>query len=316
MNILFTGASSFTGCWFVRELASAGHRVWATFRQPPDGYEGIRGRRVAGILDQCTPVSPCAFGDAKFLELIQSRQWDVLCHHAAEVSDYRSPDFNVSAAVANNTHNLRKVLAALRNAGCRRVVLTGTVFEPHEGTGDQDNGILRAFSPYGLSKGLTAEVFRYYTQEAGLHLGKFVIPNPFGPYEEPRFTAYLIRTWYAGDVAGVRTPAYVRDNIHVTLLTKAYARLVESLPEEAGFTRANPSGYIESQGAFAERFAREMRPRLNLSCELQLAEQTEFDEPKIRINTDLLDAGELGWDEQRAWDEIAEYYESAQRAAS
>lgn len=34
MKVLFTGASSFTGFWFVRELAAAGHDVTALFRKP------------------------------------------------------------------------------------------------------------------------------------------------------------------------------------------------------------------------------------------------------------------------------------------
>jgi hypothetical protein len=28
----------------------------------------------------------------------------------------------------------------------------------------------------------------------GFTFQKFVVPNPFGPYEEPRFTAYLMKT--------------------------------------------------------------------------------------------------------------------------
>ena len=32
MKILFTGGSSFTGSWFIRELAAAGHEVTAIFR--------------------------------------------------------------------------------------------------------------------------------------------------------------------------------------------------------------------------------------------------------------------------------------------
>ena len=35
MKILFTGGSSFTGYWFVRELAAAGHDVTAVFRGKP-----------------------------------------------------------------------------------------------------------------------------------------------------------------------------------------------------------------------------------------------------------------------------------------
>jgi len=49
---------------------------------------------------------------------------------------------------------------------------------------------LAAFSPYGLSKGLTAQAFRYWCGALDVPLGKFVLPNPFGPFEEPRFCHY------------------------------------------------------------------------------------------------------------------------------
>ena len=46
MKILFTGGSSFTGCWFIQELAAAGHEVTAVFRKSPEEYfEAIRRRR-------------------------------------------------------------------------------------------------------------------------------------------------------------------------------------------------------------------------------------------------------------------------------
>ncbi|WP_068422859.1 hypothetical protein [Planctomyces sp. SH-PL62] len=141
-----------------------------------------------------------------------------------------------------------------------------------------------------------------------MSLGKFVIPNPFGPFEEPRFTAYLIKNWFEGKTPSCATPAYIRDNIPVSLLAKAYVPFVAGLPENPGFTRINPIGYAESQGDFALRVAREMRPRLNLPCEVELKKQTAFPEPYVRINTDILDADALGWDESAAWDAMAEYY--------
>ena len=142
------------------------------------------------VVEHCTPVYGCAFGDECFLDLLRAARWDVLCHHAAEVTDYKSPDFDVVAALTANARNLTAVLDALLAGGCRRVVLTGSVFAQNEGAGSQG---LPAFSPYGLSKGLTAELFGYHLAVRGMRLGKFVIPNPFGPFEEPRFTAYLVR---------------------------------------------------------------------------------------------------------------------------
>jgi hypothetical protein len=160
------------------------------------------------------------------------------------------------------------------------------VFENDEGAGSEG---LPAFSRYGLSKSFTYQAFRYHAARAGLALGKFVIPNAFGPYEELRFTAYLMKTWFAGRTAAVNTPAYVRDNIHVSLLAAIYAKFAVELSDRPGFSRINPSGYPESQGAFALRFASEMRPRLNLPCDVELKQQVDFQEPRVRINTDLSD---------------------------
>jgi UDP-glucose 4-epimerase len=308
MKILLTGASSFTGMWFARELAGAGHQVVATFRNRADTYaDEIRRVRVARVLEVCTGVFECSFGDAAFLDLVLRERWDLYCHHAADVTNYKSPDFDVAAALANNTRNVAAVLDALRkgNPSGPRVLLTGSVFENDEGAGSEG---LPAFSPYGLSKSFTWQVFRYEAARAGLTLGKFVIPNPFGPYEDPRFTAYLMKTWFAGKTAAVNTPAYVRDNIHVSLLAKAYAKFVVEFSTRAGFTRFNPCGYAESQGAFALRFAREMQSRLQLPCEVELKQQVEFTEPRVRINTDLIDGTALCWEEAHAWDEVAEYY--------
>jgi UDP-glucose 4-epimerase len=306
MKILFTGGSSFTGYWFIRELTAAGHQVTGVFRRRPAEYsDEVRRQRVVLAAEACRPVHGSSFGDEKFLGLIKESGWDILCHHGADVTNYKSPDFDTVGALRNNTHNLAAVLETLRGAGCSRVLLTGSVFEGGEGAGSQG---LPDFSPYGLSKALTAQAFRYYCGRAGLSLGKFVIPNPFGPYEEPRFTAYLIKNWLAGTTPNCSSPSYVRDNIHVSLLAKAYVQFVQELPA-SGFTRINPSGYAESQGSFTLRLAREMGPRLGLPCPVELKKQVDFTEPRTRINTDPPDADALGWDESAAWDELAHYYQ-------
>ena len=305
MKILLTGASSFTGMWFATELASAGHDVTATLTRRRDAYEAVRGQRVARLAEHVTLVEGVRFGDDAFLQLCRDERWDVLCHHAADVTDYKSPDFDIAAAVASNTHNIAAVCQALAEQKCQAIVATGSVFEPGEGAGSDG---LPTFSPYGLSKALSWQMLAYYADRHGIRAAKFVIPNPFGPLEEPRFTHYLVKTWARGETAAVNTPAYVRDNIHVSLLARAYARFVGRVAEQRPPAKLNPSGYIETQGAFAQRFAAEMRPRLGLACELELANQREFAEPRIRINTDLVDGPTMGWDEAAAWDAIAEHY--------
>jgi nucleoside-diphosphate-sugar epimerase len=306
MKILFTGASSFTGFWFVRTLAAAGHELVCPVTRSLDDYTDVRRRRVELLKPLCRLVPAATFGSENFLALASAEKFDLLCHHAAEMANYRSPDFDALQALQSNSLNAHAVLKALH---CP-VVLTGSVFENDEGVGEGDEP-LRAFSPYGLSKGLTFQYFRYYCHAAGVPLGKFVIPNPFGPYEEPRFTAHLMRTWKAGNAAEVKTPDYVRDNIHADLLAAAYGHFCSAVrTAKTGLVKSNPSGYVETQGAFAQRVAREVKARTGWACELKLAQQTDFSEPLHRVNSEPAAKLNPGWNEQAAWDGFVEFYQN------
>jgi len=296
MKILLTGASSFTGYWFVKELAAQGHDVHTTFRSSLDDYQGIRRERVERLLNFCTPLFRCSFGGPEFLDLCKQGAFDVICHHASEVTNYKSEDFDLVKALSNNTKNIREILQQLKP---KSLIFTGSIAERGEGQCSEQN---RAFSPYGLSKSFTSEWIQYVARQQNIPFKKFVIPNPFGPYEEERFTTWLIKNWFVGNVPEVRTPNYIRDNIHVSLLAKAYASFVcDSNPQ------LNPSGYQSTQGEFTQLFASKMQQYLGLPCEFTTFPQEDFPEPKMRLNTDRL--APVGWDEELAWKELAEYYQ-------
>jgi nucleoside-diphosphate-sugar epimerase len=192
--------------------------------------------------------------------------------------------------------------------GLKGVVLTGSFFEYDEGAGSKPHV---AFSPYGVSKGLTAQIVRHRCHEVGLPYAKFVIPHPFGPLEQPRLGAYLARTWAAGAVAEIKTPAYIRDNIHVGLLAACYQRFVEETPARMPVRKLNPSGYVESQGTFVERMAREIGSRVGRPCAISMLRQTEFSEPLMRVNTDPAIGYVKAFDERVAWDEYTLQFEAA-----
>src|SRR5579862_7645262 len=83
MRILFTGASSFTGSWFARELCAGGHHVAATFRGlAADDYAGGRGARVKGLLGHIEPIWGVEFGDDRFIDAAGTDDFDLLLHHA------------------------------------------------------------------------------------------------------------------------------------------------------------------------------------------------------------------------------------------
>jgi len=315
VRILLTGASSFTGYWFAEALAARGHEIIAPLRRPLGDYDpnSVRDERVRRLARIARLVPDARFGSDGFQALCGDRL-DLLCHHAAQVDRYREPDFDVRAALAQNTRSAEAVVHALSAGGAAGMVLTGTVFEPDEGEGDEPRV---AVSPYGLSKALTWGVFQDVCARAGLPLGKFVIPNPFGPWEEARFGAHLTGQWLVGRPASVRTPLYVRDNIHVSLLAQAYAGFAEGLRAAREDARLNPSGYVETQAAFAERMALALRPRLGVACELEILAQTDLSEPLRRVNFQPATALAPGWSETAAWDAYAEFaLERARKVAA
>jgi UDP-glucose 4-epimerase len=305
MRVLLTGGSSFTGYWFAAKLRAAGFEVVAPLLGTPSSYDGVRAKRVQKLVEIADVVPDCRFGSPAFLDLVANQNFDILCHHAARVTDYRSLDFDVATALAENTNHIRQILERMKCQGLRAVVFTGSVFEANEGAG---NWPISAFSPYGLSKGLTSEVIRHWCDHFSIPFNKFLIANPFGPFEEARFCAYLIKTWRGGDVAEVRTPIYLRDNIHVDLLALAYADFTKRVVKSDTSQKYGPIGYAETQGAFTARFAAAMQPRLGWECRVRLMPQVDFSEPLVRINTHAIDSAALGWSEERSWDAVASFY--------
>jgi nucleoside-diphosphate-sugar epimerase len=175
------------------------------------------------------------------------------------------------------------------------------VFEPGEGKGTEP---LVSFSPYGTAKARTGEVIQRAADASGLAFTKFVIPNPFGPWEERRFQRLVMTRWSKGEPVHVDQALYVRDNVPADLLGLAYARTVEG-----GFGGyCAPSCYAGPVGDFFRRMAREVSARTGWACPLTLAEAQVFAEPEARVNRTPLDAVALGWSEARFWDAYAEHY--------
>jgi UDP-glucose 4-epimerase len=75
-----------------------------------------------------------------------------------------------------------------------------------------------------------------------------------------------------------------------------------------GFIKTNPGGYIEKQGQFAQRVAREVRERTGWACELELAKQEDFSEPLNRANTEPAIKLVAEWNERAAWDNFVAFY--------
>ena len=213
-------------------------------------------------------------------------------------------DYAFHEAFLNNTRNIQKVTERLAAGGCRKVVVSASIFEGEVGLASSTD---MPFSPHGLVKLFTSKSMEFYGRQAGMHVSRFVIPNPFGPLDNPKLIDYLCREWHAGRRPEIRTPLYVRDNIHVDLLAHAFAHWLEEMPSEPGRSVFDPAGYIGSMGDFVQKVAEAMRPRLGLPCEYGFAVQADFSQPMVLVNSIPAEPLAPGWDESKAWDALADH---------
>lgn len=301
--VLLTGASSFTGLWIAEALAAAGFAVTAPLLRPRGAYEAERAARIARVERVAEVVFDCPFGGPAFQTLVGARRFAALAHHAADVTGYRDPGFDAAAAFGRNMAGALETVRGFAEAGGRVLLVTGTVFEAGEG-GEPSETL--AVTPYGLSKTLTSTAFRHYADWAGLGFGRFVIPSPYGPYEQRRFGWHLFRSWFAGETPTVRTPLYLRDHLPGPLLGLVYASYLQSLLDGQAGEAHRPSGWIATQGDFARRVAAEAGARLGRDCPVELLPQTDFAEPLRRVNDEP--AATAAWDEARFWDDYVAWY--------
>lgn len=304
-TVLLTGASSFTGFWIARALAEAGWRVVAPLRRALGDYAGLRAQRVAALAGVAEIAPQAPVESAAFLDLVAAARADLFAHHAADIPGYRRPDYDVEAGVARNLRGVPEAIAAFAAAGGRAMLATGTYFERGEGGGGE------AASPYGLSKARTNDAQGELAAAAGLAFGKFVIPAPFGPWEEGRLVWSLFQAWTEGRAAEIRTPDYVRDHVPAPRLALAYVAAANRMLEARAPAAFRPSGHVERIGDFAERVAGEVRSRTGMACALIQHEQRAFPEPLRRANSEPCLAES---DAPAFWDAYVDYYRRVQAA--
>ena len=325
-----TGASSFTGSWFCRALLEANAQMVVTLRRGAlEAYQvdPLEAGRVGLWQDRVEAVYSCSFGDDRFLDVLGSGGFRVLCLHGAQVGAYQEKDFPIDEAVQANTRNLDRVLDLFRERGGQRVVLTHSYFAADLNHPTTPHA---SVSPYGESKAKTLELVRASCRRAGLELRVFWIPNPFGIWEKPGLTAYLFRCWKQGEVPVLKTPEVVRDFVPVDFLAKAYAaftlgtlppphelrepgaeieatEFVEEIgdPEVVGELFYRPGRFAESNLDFSRRLASQVEPFLGRACRVEASNPPEdFSEPDLLVQGDLLEGP---WDEMGFWKEYVRW---------
>jgi len=303
LHVLLTGVSSFSGSAFAAELASRGHQVTGVLSQPRDSYQGVRADRLAMLGDSVSFIESAPMGSEALTEAIAGLDAiDVVGLHHATVGDFRSPTYDLGSAVASATAGAADIAAATVAKGATAVVFTRSVFESGFGVTDD----VRPIGVYAIAKSATAELWRERFRPLDVTMKDFVIANPVGALEEPRFISYLAKTWQSGETPMLRSPHYVRDNVPIQLLAQAYADAIEDASLGDIATMA-PSHWVGTNLEFAQRLSREFGSRWQIECAVGIADELDNAEPRVRIATDRVEF-ESAANEVDFWNEYAAHY--------
>jgi nucleoside-diphosphate-sugar epimerase len=255
MKVLLTGATSFTGCHIARALLDSGAQVYATLTKSKAHYQddSLIQKRLQHAKG-AEWISECAFGSDTMFSLVKMRQIDIFINHGASIKGYRSPDFNFEESAIKGLHNAAKLMACLKENGCKGLIHSGTVFEANQN--------LPAMSPYGLAKGKVWEGLKTECKNAKLSLSKIVIANPIGPFEnDDRLIPVFARMWREGKTPSLTTPGQSWDNVPAPWLAAVYLDEAKRLMDSpAGLLRERrPSGFTISNEELVGRIAKELK---------------------------------------------------------
>lgn len=208
MRVLLTGATGFLGAHVARLLASEGCQVFCLVR--PESDLG----RLAGVRDHLQFVAGDVLDGPQVTAAVQQAQPELCLHLAwyAEPGVYLHSPRNVEY-IGASLH----LAARLAEAGCRRLVVAGTVAEY-----DADYGYLAESTPtrpvtlYAASKVATQTVLARLAEQVGLAVAWTRIFYIYGPGEHPkRFVPDVVTTLLRGEPTRTTLGEQVRDYLHV-----------------------------------------------------------------------------------------------------
>ena len=308
MKILLTGVSSFTGFCLAKELSKSGYLITCPLPRSKTSYSGLKKKRLGIISEKVNICYNSPFGSENFMKILDGG-FTIYCLHGAYVEGYQSDEFDFSYALNQNLNQIDSVLKVAKSYGCKSVIWTSSIFEDAVNTEEKVSGVHRpVWLKYALSKKISFLCIRELCANYGLGFSRFVISNPFGPYEDAKFCYHLVHNILAGKKFDVQSPYYVRDMIHIGHLSESYVMLVKNSIDGDITDELRPSEYPMRMIDFAALLCKKINHYYGIDYELGFCEQKKYDEPLVLVNNNNIRSDLYSYNESSQWNRYFQYY--------
>lgn len=268
---LVTGGSGFIGSRVLERLRAAGLELHAVSRTHEPGMEqGIRWLR--GDVTDGKAIG----------EVFGAGQPEIVFHLAGETRAARELDL-VRPTFEANVVGTVNVLRAAAEAGCRRVVLCGSLEEP---------GDANPSSPYAASKWAAGVYGRMFERLYGLSVLNLRLFMVYGPAQRDvrKLVPYTILSLLRGNAPKVSSGSRKVDWVFVDDVAEAFVATA-SAPGLDGRTLDVGSGTMHSVREIVERLTELVAPQIE--PEFGAVEERPFEQ--VRVADLEGTAASLGW---------------------
>ena len=227
---LVTGGAGFIGSHLVDRLIADDWEVLAVDDLSKGQLERLAEARRTGSLhfhqlDICSD---------EFREAVRRFEPDVIHHLAAQSGVRPSVEDPIFDARVNILGTINVLLAAAES-GCQRVVFAssgGAMFGEVPGDPVDEDAPALPDSPYGISKKIVEDYFRYFRESAGVDYVILALGNVYGPRQDPHGEAGVVAIFSRLMLDGARPTingdgGQSRDYVYIDDVVDAFARAGE-----------------------------------------------------------------------------------------
>lgn len=211
-RVLVTGATGFIGSHLVRRLTGSGAEVHVVSRRTGPGPEA-----PAWHVADLTDARACD-------ELVRTVAPDVVFHLASAVTGARDIEVVVPLMQANQTAAVNLLTAVAKSAPTARVVLAGSIEEPHQGHD------VTPQSPYAAAKWAASAYARMFSALWNIRVCVLRIAMVYGPAQPDvtKLVPYTTLALLRGDTPLLSSGTRLVDWVYVDDVVDALVRTAEA----------------------------------------------------------------------------------------
>jgi UDP-glucose 4-epimerase len=203
-----TGGAGFIGSNLVDRLVDEGHDVLVLDDLSSGSLANLKAARTRGNVQ----IHQIDISENDVVGLVRAYGPDTVFHLAAQIDVRRSVADPVFDAKVNVIGTIN-MLEAARHANARRFVFSssgGATFGDTFNIPTPETQERRPEAPYGVSKYVVEEYFRYYADAYDLDFMSLGFGNVYGPRQDPHGEAGVVAI-FAGALLAGRTPTIFGD---------------------------------------------------------------------------------------------------------